>query len=54
MVKNLQLTFKDINGLVEQNAQLRSLVRKLSDQIENKEVELKVSPTLLRIMICQL
>lgn len=35
------LTFKDINGLVEQSAQLRSLVRKLSDQIENKEVELK-------------
>ncbi|KAK3034319.1 hypothetical protein RJ639_032659, partial [Escallonia herrerae] len=35
------LTFKDINGLVEQNVQLRSLVRSLSDQIENKEVELK-------------
>ncbi|KAK3006433.1 hypothetical protein RJ639_016814, partial [Escallonia herrerae] len=35
------LTFKDINGLVEQNVHLRSLVRSLSDQIENKEVELK-------------
>ncbi|XP_024018829.1 nuclear-pore anchor isoform X2 [Morus notabilis] len=35
------LTFKDINGLVEQNAQLRSLVRNLSDQIENKEYEFK-------------
>ncbi|XP_059661908.1 nuclear-pore anchor isoform X2 [Cornus florida] len=35
------LTFKDINGLVEQNAQLRSLVRCLSDQIENRESELK-------------
>ncbi|KAF3448815.1 hypothetical protein FNV43_RR09528 [Rhamnella rubrinervis] len=31
------LTFKNINGLVEQNAQLRSLVRSLSDQIENSE-----------------
>lgn len=37
-----QLTFKDINGLVEQNAQLRSLARSLSDQIENKEREFKV------------
>ncbi|KAK7323970.1 hypothetical protein VNO77_27474 [Canavalia gladiata] len=35
------LTFKDINGLVEQNVQLRSLVRSLSDQIENQEVEFK-------------
>ncbi|CAK9179681.1 unnamed protein product [Ilex paraguariensis] len=35
------LTFKDINGLVEQNVQLRSLVRSLSSQIENKEMELK-------------
>ncbi|KAJ7949034.1 nuclear-pore anchor [Quillaja saponaria] len=35
------LTFKDINGLVEQNAQLRSLVRNLSDQIENRELEFK-------------
>ncbi|GMP64600.1 hypothetical protein CsSME_00025804 [Camellia sinensis var. sinensis] len=35
------LTFKDINGLVEQNVQLRSLVRSFSDQIENREMELK-------------
>jgi len=39
----MQLTFKDINGLVEQNVQLRSLVRSLSGQIENQEVEFKVS-----------
>lgn len=38
----LQLTFNDINGLVEQNVRLRSLVRDLSDQIENKEMEFKV------------
>ncbi|OMO77802.1 Tetratricopeptide, MLP1/MLP2-like protein [Corchorus olitorius] len=36
-----QLTFKDISGLVEQNVQLRSLVRDLSDQIESKEMEFK-------------
>ncbi|KAL2524161.1 Nuclear-pore anchor [Abeliophyllum distichum] len=35
------VTFKDINGLVEQNVQLRSLVRGLSDQIEEKEMGLK-------------
>ncbi|KAL8166555.1 hypothetical protein V2J09_008054 [Rumex salicifolius] len=35
------ITFHDINGLVEQNVKLRSLVRSLSDQIENKENELK-------------
>ncbi|KAI3817234.1 hypothetical protein L1987_11023 [Smallanthus sonchifolius] len=35
------LTFKDINGLVEQNAQLRGLVRLLTEQVETKEVELK-------------
>ncbi|BFG28578.1 hypothetical protein CerSpe_148520 [Prunus speciosa] len=35
------LTFKDINGLVEQNVQLRSLVRNLSDQLENREMEVK-------------
>ncbi|KAL4293697.1 hypothetical protein S83_062924 [Arachis hypogaea] len=35
------LTFKDINNLVEQNVQLRSLVRSLSGQIENQEVEFK-------------
>ncbi|KAL2330957.1 hypothetical protein Fmac_018538 [Flemingia macrophylla] len=35
------LTFKDIKGLVEQNTQLRSLVRSLSGQIENQELEFK-------------
>ncbi|CAI0415544.1 unnamed protein product [Linum tenue] len=35
------LTFNDINGLVEQNVQLRGLVRSLSDQIENRETEFK-------------
>ncbi|KAJ8761339.1 hypothetical protein K2173_001395 [Erythroxylum novogranatense] len=35
------LTFKDINGLVEQNVQLRRLVRTLSDQIENSEMQFK-------------
>lgn len=40
--KPIQLTFRDINGLVEQNVQLRSLVRSLSDQLEDKDMELKV------------
>ncbi|KAK4797432.1 hypothetical protein SAY86_029758 [Trapa natans] len=35
------LTFKDIKGLVEQNVQLRSLVRSFSDQIADKEMEFK-------------
>ncbi|CAH8330190.1 unnamed protein product [Eruca vesicaria subsp. sativa] len=35
------LKFKDINGLVEQNAKLRNLVRSLSEQIESREMELK-------------
>ncbi|XP_042520099.1 nuclear-pore anchor [Macadamia integrifolia] len=35
------LTFKDINGLVEQNVQLRSLVRSLSDQNEKINSELQ-------------
>ncbi|KAG6625188.1 nuclear-pore anchor-like isoform X1 [Carya illinoinensis] len=35
------LTFKDINGLVEQNVQLRSLLRSLSDQVESTEMEFK-------------
>ncbi|XP_047951702.1 nuclear-pore anchor-like [Salvia hispanica] len=35
------LTFKDINGLVEQNVQLRSIVHNLSDQIEDSGAELK-------------
>ncbi|KAK2394291.1 nuclear pore anchor [Trifolium repens] len=36
------LTFKDINGLVEQNIRLRSLVCSLPGQLENQEVEFKV------------
>ncbi|XP_021905290.1 nuclear-pore anchor-like isoform X1 [Carica papaya] len=35
------LTFKDLNGLVEQNVKLRSLVRSLTNQIENSEMEFK-------------
>ncbi|XP_059298950.1 nuclear-pore anchor [Lycium ferocissimum] len=35
------LSYKDINGLVEQNVQLRGLVRRFTDQIENRESELK-------------
>ncbi|KZV32903.1 nuclear-pore anchor [Dorcoceras hygrometricum] len=35
------LTFKDINGLVEQNSQLRNLARDLSQQIEEYEMELQ-------------
>ncbi|KAF8412623.1 hypothetical protein HHK36_000592 [Tetracentron sinense] len=35
------LTFKDINGLVEQNVHLRSLVRSLSDEIESRNEELR-------------
>ncbi|KAF5728140.1 hypothetical protein HS088_TW21G00283 [Tripterygium wilfordii] len=41
IISDRLLTFKDINGLVEQNVQLRSLVRNLSDQIQNRESELK-------------
>ncbi|GAA0149677.1 primary active transporter [Lithospermum erythrorhizon] len=36
-----RLTFKDINGLVEQNVQLRSLVNSLSDDIDSKQKELQ-------------
>ncbi|XP_068655691.1 nuclear-pore anchor isoform X2 [Aristolochia californica] len=35
------LTYKDINGLVEQNVQLRSLVRSLSDQGDQRDAELR-------------
>ncbi|KAJ0099641.1 hypothetical protein Patl1_19769 [Pistacia atlantica] len=41
VISDRLLTFKDINGLVEQNVQLRSLVRSLSDQIDSREVEFK-------------
>ncbi|KAL9236694.1 hypothetical protein vseg_011330 [Gypsophila vaccaria] len=33
------LSVKDIKGLVEQNAKLRSLVRSLSDEVENREMQ---------------
>ncbi|GLJ39262.1 hypothetical protein SUGI_0801160 [Cryptomeria japonica] len=36
-----KLTFKDIHGMVEQNCQLRSLVRTLSQRVEQREQELK-------------
>uniref|UniRef100_A0A7N0VHG9 Nucleoprotein TPR/MLP1 domain-containing protein n=1 Tax=Kalanchoe fedtschenkoi TaxID=63787 RepID=A0A7N0VHG9_KALFE len=36
-----ELMFNDINGLVTQNVQLRSLVRKLSEEVENREMDLK-------------
>ncbi|KAL9234131.1 hypothetical protein vseg_009035 [Gypsophila vaccaria] len=35
------LSVKDIKGLVEQNAKLRSLVQSLSDEVENREMLLK-------------
>jgi hypothetical protein len=38
----IQLTFKDILGMVEHNSQLRTLVRSLAQQNEQKEQELKV------------
>jgi hypothetical protein len=38
----IQLTFKDIREMVEQNSQLRTLVRSLAKQTEQKEQELKV------------
>lgn len=41
-VNDMQLAFKDIAGLVEQNVQLRRLVCSLNDDIENRETELKV------------
>jgi nucleoprotein TPR len=37
-----KLTFRDINGLVEQNVHLRSLVHDLSDQLDNRDLEHKV------------
>ncbi|XP_078447741.1 nuclear pore anchor [Wolffia australiana] len=35
------LTFNDIHGLVEQNTQLRNRVRRLSDEVEFREAELR-------------
>lgn len=39
----IQLSFKDIRGMVEHNTQLRTLVRTLGQQNELKEQELKVN-----------
>ncbi|XP_038887700.1 nuclear-pore anchor isoform X2 [Benincasa hispida] len=41
VISEYLLTFKDINGLVEQNVQLRSLVRKLSVQLQDAELDFK-------------
>ncbi|KAE8646121.1 nuclear-pore anchor isoform X2 [Cucumis sativus] len=41
VISEYLLTFKDINGLVEQNVQLRSLVRKLSVQLQDTELDFK-------------
>lgn len=38
----MQLSFKDIRGMVEHNTQLRTLVRSLGQQNEQREQELKV------------
>jgi len=38
----VQLSFKDIRGMVEHNSQLRKLVRTLGQQNEVRENELKV------------
>lgn len=41
VISDRLLTFKDIHGMVEQNCQLRSLVRTLAHQNEQRELELK-------------
>eukprot|EP01018_Ginkgo_biloba_P028799 Gb_36757 [translate_table: standard] len=41
VISDRLLTFKDIQGMVEQNCQLRSLVRTLAQQNEQREQELK-------------
>lgn len=41
VISDRLLTFKDIHGMVEQNCQLRSLVRTLAHQNEQREQELK-------------
>lgn len=38
----MQLAFKDIRGLVEQNSQLRTLVRTLAEENEEKEALFRV------------
>lgn len=39
----MQMTFRDINGLVEQNVKLQSQVQRLSAELEKRDEELKVS-----------
>lgn len=41
VISDRLLTFKDIHGMVEQNCQLRSLVRTLAHQNEQREEEIK-------------
>ncbi|KAH9302237.1 hypothetical protein KI387_013820, partial [Taxus chinensis] len=41
VISDRLLTFKDIHAMVEQNCQLRSVVRTLSQQVEQREQELK-------------
>lgn len=38
-----QMSFKDINGLVQQNIQLRNQVHMLSADLDKKDMELRVS-----------
>ena len=38
-----QMSFKDINGLVQQNVQLRNQVHMLSADLDKKDMELQVS-----------
>lgn len=39
----MQMTFRDIYGLVEQNVELQSQVQRLSAELEKRDEELKVS-----------
>lgn len=39
----IQMTFRDINGLVEQNVKLQSQVQRLSAELEKRDEELQVS-----------
>lgn len=40
---SLQMSFKDINGLVQQNVQLRNQIHMLSADLDKKDMELRVS-----------
>ncbi|PVH66921.1 hypothetical protein PAHAL_1G383600 [Panicum hallii] len=42
-IKDNQMTFKDINGLVQQNIQLRNQVHMLSAELDKKDMELRES-----------